>query len=184
MSPATGVGKTGLWLRQGGPFKRETEKSRGCQQARGQHWVPGPLPRRCQAHQVGLRGEGRGAWGCGDVMVPRRGRKEEGRRGDKGRAQATGLTGGCQPGRGRGEFSLHPPFHLHTPELVFALSYWLLRVRSKEENAYVLGLSVGSWQPTWEKVPRWVIWVPRDEGRGLQRQCPFSCHLEDIHRWP
>lgn len=108
MSPATGVGKTGLWPRQGGPFKGEKEKSKGCQQARGQHWVPGPLPRRCQAHQVGLRGEGRGAWGCGDVMVPRRGRKEEGRRGDKGRAQATGLTGGCQPGRGRGEFSLHP----------------------------------------------------------------------------
>lgn len=73
------------------------ERSRACL-----HWVPGPLPRRCQAHQVGLCGEGRGAWKRGDVMEPRAGRGEEGGREDEGtalghwpnrRGEAAGLAG-------------------------------------------------------------------------------------------
>lgn len=59
-------------------------------------------------------------------MVPRRGRKTEGGRGDEGRApghwpnnrkgEAARLAG-----QGRGVSSLHPPFHLHTLELVSEL---------------------------------------------------------------
>lgn len=121
------------WARQMSSPDREAhlrrgrrERSRACL-----HWVPGPLPRRCRAHQVGLRGEGRGAWKRGDVMEPRAGWGGEGGRGDEGsalgrwphrRAEAASLAG-----RGKGVSLLHLPFHPHTPELVSQLSYWLPR---------------------------------------------------------
>ena len=64
-------------------------------------------------------------------MVPRRGRKKEGGRGDEGRApghwpnrkgEAASLAG-----QGEGSVLTASPFHLHTLELVSELSYWLLR---------------------------------------------------------
>lgn len=139
-APGTGGPCNRNWARQfstpeggllggGGGWKREMPRGLpGCQ---GQHWVAGPLPRRCPACQVGLHGEGRGAPRSSDVMVPRRGRKEEGGRRDEGTDPGhwANRKGEAASLAGQGESECPHCISLPTSyrELASELSAWFLR---------------------------------------------------------